>query len=695
MNAVDRALTNVEHQETPAEIDEPPVEAHQLGAGTDPKDTASPPPATVTQPATAPITRDRVVAPTAPTSHTPSTASDSSRRYEVDIGSLAPALHTHEQLAPIPKAPFASALVAAVLSDNDEWERKLAWIMPALAARDEGGSALCVLDQIARQPGAPPLGTLKSWFTHYNKYGVVGLQRKRRADAGKRRAMISAKWDATTKSLPPEERCAIVEEIELHIRSLYAAGAPGRRHVANLATRKLIDLTRAAGIEMTEPEALEVCCVPERFAYRWRAYQVVAIKRNDAKTFSDHYVPRIKRDRGSLKPMDWVAGDVHHSDLLYGRDDQSTATAKLIVWEDLATDRLFVTVVFLPPGRAIRQEDVIVSFIDMVQEWGMPSALYLDNGPEYGKAWTNLIKDALKCPAFTNHAIKIVVGSGIKRARPYNAQAKVIESLFSALERGPFAMLRGHIGGNRMKPKVPHVGKAPTPFRGSTDELRRQIETAIAYYNSTPSTADHLGGRSPRQAYEDHIAAGWRMTTIERHLLEAMVAEDITRLVDRGRISVSGIEYYSDELLAFSGQTVHVRMPKVGDRSRLAVLDDAGRVLFFVQKHQVFPFGDRSGAIEQARRARAMNESVAKLRAKTKPVDLPEEMQRVVAHQPPAVVAPVGGRVTLSRSIQAQAEARRSLPPPESIVDRASERQRRQIAALTRYDTSSGVIDDK
>jgi len=695
MNAVDCPLPNIEHQETRADIDKPHVEAHQLGTDTGPKDTASPPPATVTQPVTAPITRDRIVAPTAPTSETPSTASDDSRGYEVDIGSLAPALRTYEQLAPIDKSPFASALVAAVLSGTVDWQRKLAWIMPALAARDEGGSALRVLNQTARQPSAPPLGTLKSWFTHYAKYGVVALRRKRRADAGKRRAMISAKWDAATKSLPPEERYAIVEEIELHIRSLYAAGAPGRRQVANLATGKLIDLTRAAGIKMTQSEALDVCRVPERFTYRWRNYQLVAVKRNDAKTFADQHIPRIKRDRTSLKPMDWVAGDVHHSDLLYERDDQSTATAKLISWEDLATNRLFASVVFLPPGRAIRQEDVIVSFIDMVQEWGMPSALYLDNGPEYGTAWTSLIKEALNCPDFTNHAIKIAVGSGINRAGPYNAQAKVIESLFSVLERGPFVMLHGHIGGNRMKPKVAHVGKAPMPFRGSTDELRRQIETAIAYYNSTPSTADHLGGRSPRQAYEDHIAAGWRMTTIERHLLEAMVAEDITRRVDRGRISVSGIDYYADQLLDFSGQTIHLRMPKVGDRSRLAVLDDAGRVLFFVQKDQVFAFGDRSGASEQARRARVTNESVAKLRAKTKPVDLPEEMQRVVAHQPPAVVAPVGGRVTLSRSIQAQAEARRSLPPPESIVDRASERQRRQIAALTRYDTSSGVIDDK
>ena len=57
--------------------------------------------------------------------------------------------------------------------------------------------------------------------------------------------------------------------------------------------------------------------------------------------------------------------------------------------------------------------------------WGLPSALYLDNGSEY--RWADFVDDAMKLIArvtFTDDRDSRVV-----RARPYNAPAKAIEGI--------------------------------------------------------------------------------------------------------------------------------------------------------------------------------------------------------------------------------------------------------------------------
>lgn len=604
---------------------------------------------------------------------------DAGRGLQIDVYSLPPALVLKYQQAQQSMVPVgAPRFIGAADPKEPIWQKRLAMLQAAIAAYEEERPVLPALRAAAQRHGVS-VETARIWWKRYQKHGVAGLQRKQPSHKGQRSVFISKIWDAATASLSDEVRRQIAADLEKHVRSLYAAGAPSRRQVAQLATVHLVELTRAAGIELSDSEAPRICRVPPHFARRGRHCQLVAIKKHDAKRFFDRYTPRVKRDRSSLLPMEFVAGDVHHIDILYRRDDGSTATPKLITWADLATNRLFGSVVFLSKGKGVTQEQVISSFIEMTQAWGMPVRLYLDNGSEY--QWTEFVGDALKCAAFTGRDIKIEDG-GVTRARPYNAPAKVIESFFSSLERGPFAMLPGYIGGDRMASKVANVGNAPVPFAGSADELRRVLLNAIEYHNITPLEGTHLKGRSPRQAYEEQIAAGWMMTAIDRHVLQAVFAEDVHPRVDRGHVRVRGVDYYADRLLDFSGQRVHVRVPKSGDRSKLLVLDEGGNLLCFAEEVIPYDFHDRQGAREQGRRSRLMNEAVAARRAATTPVDLAAEMQRVVALQPPARVAPIGARITVSDNIEEQAAAISTFPTPEKRKQQKTDARRRRGDAL-------------
>ena len=95
--------------------------------------------------------------------------------------------------------------------------------------------------------------------------------------------------------------------------------------------------------------------------------------------------PRIKRMRGDLAPMQMVAGDVRHCDILILREDGSEATPKLVAFMDLATNRLFAHLFIVPKGEMIRREHVLGTMRAMFADpsWGVPIQFYFDNGGEF------------------------------------------------------------------------------------------------------------------------------------------------------------------------------------------------------------------------------------------------------------------------------------------------------------------------
>ncbi len=610
-------------------------------------------------------------------------------QYEVAVSSLPADLRLKwEQQNQHALATKVHSLVSN--ADDTLWQQRLALIRPVIEAHEQGQSVTHALEQIAAT-GVKSFTALRGYFRQYLEHGAGGLLRKRRADAGASRVLISGQWDAATKALPDEKRGEIVAAIELKIRSLYAAGAPGWRHVAALAQPHLAKLTRTAGVELTDETARTVCRLPRHFVRRRQDHKIIAIKYHDAKQFSDRFTPRIRRDRSHLRPMEWVAGDVHHFDILYRREDGSTATPKLIAWLDLATNRVTGSIVFLEKGAGVRQEDVIESYIDVTQHpaWGMSARLYLDNGGEY-QTWTEFAANAMRCAQFTGRDCK--VDPPVKRARAYNAQAKVIESQFSAFERGPIAMIPGYIGGQRMAAKTKNVGHAPEPFDGSPDDLVRAIAVAIEYYNRLPQRNRLLKDQSPVEAFNAKVAAGWRRTEIERHLLEVVFADDLAPMVRAGgAFTIKGREYRADALAPLVGQAVHVRVPKVGDKNRIAILSRDQRVLAIAEPVTIFEFGDKAGAREQRRQVIALNGQLAQLRDQTEPVDLVAEMRQAVGFMPGEVSAPADGRIRLAGGLHAEAKARKALPASKvtELSNRSIKQQRRvammrELAALER-----------
>ena len=94
-------------------------------------------------------------------------------------------------------------------------------------------------------------------------------------------------------------------------------------------------------------------------------------------------MPRIRRGLHPL-PMGLLIGDVHYVDLLV-EERAEPIRVRLIAWMDAASLFAWVTPVFLPKGKGIRQEDVAQSLAEVTlsPHGGIPQEYYLDNGSEY------------------------------------------------------------------------------------------------------------------------------------------------------------------------------------------------------------------------------------------------------------------------------------------------------------------------
>ena len=474
---------------------------------------------------------------------------------------------------------------------------------------------------------------------------VAVLGRTKRIDTGMKRTILSRQWDSTVRTDLTEAQMAdMAEKLRRHIRGLVAEGSGGKE-LRSFTAHRLADMTIAAGVKIARSDA--AFQLPDNVFKAERDYRQLYLYRKDRKAYEDTVRPRVKRTRQSLAPMAIVVGDVHPLDIVKLRDDGSEVYGKAIAWLDVATNRIWLDILFLQKGKGIRNADVIRSFIRMCAAWGCPSALYLDNGSEYNFA--PFVDDALKL--VQDIQMRGVNGndrvSRIVRARAYNAAAKPIEGIFGVLEGNYFSGLEGWVGGDRTRKKITNVGKPPAPFLGSEDDLRGQIEGCLKRYHHSPQKGS-LEGKSPIAAYQAGIDAGWQMTAIEEKSFRIAFSEEKVAIVKQGRIQHRGRLWSCDELTSYVGDRVTILVPKFEGWNRLPLKDADGNVFGFASPVREYGFLETEGAAASHRAAKA---NVAGLRAIAKKADSVSRAKEgaiVASALPDYPVAPIGATISLS-----------------------------------------------
>lgn len=563
--------------------------------------------------------------------------------------------------------PMPESFDSRISKEVAEWQWKFSVIAPALGFPKHSKGRGAVLADIAGKAHKTPDGktvtytvnTLREWLGRVEEGEHTTLARKRRKK-GLRRVIITREWDKAAPFPEPEKR-RIAVEIENYTRDLWRSGAPGWKKIDLFVSSKLWELSRAAGWENASREA---CSVGRHLVEKYRAWQLVAIKGNDAKRFADDFQPRIIRNKDGYKPGDVVIGDVHYMDVMKDHEGRDVH-ARMIAWYDLATNDIFTTIILLPKNRGVRQEDVAASFVEMVKEWGLPRTLYLDNGSEY--SWEEMMEGFRKltglvgnfhafvsddAPDEIRQAVEAAIrNKPITNANPYNAPAKQIEGYFGNFERGSLSMMVGYVAGDRMNKHTHKLGAKPKAFEGTEDEFRAQIKELEIFYRNTPQK----DGTSPNEKRTAFYAQGWKPYTATDEVFLFAFSKVVRLKMHTNGIEKDGAFYYSDAIIPYIGQTRDIHFAK-WDRSHLFLIDADGKYIA-IPKTQTYGQLDPAGAIEQGRRTGEMNKHLRALKDGTQKLDLMVEVTRHNATCPPPPPLPPGIQITLGDEAQAIAAA--------------------------------------
>lgn len=540
--------------------------------------------------------------------------------------------------------------------------------------------------------------TLYRWIEDFEKdnAGVFGLLRKESGKKGRPVTKVTSTWDKFFAAhIDEAEHDRIAEALTHYMRSLWGSGERGKRAVSEKATTWLIEESRKLRIVAFEALELgrpvknagtstqfELCFVNTRRAYAEKEYGLLAIKRKDNARWQDNYMPHILRDYSGYKPRDIVVGDVHPVDVMMTRPDGSTVYPKAISWLDIATNEVHMTFVLCEPGEGIKREHVAMAFEAMVQAWGLPKLLYLDNGSEYN--WTAMIDGFTRLSQmvqesggkFAMHDLddnqevaERVMSSreAVIRSLAYNAKGKPkIEGAFGNIEKVQFALIPGWTAGDRMSKKTHAKGKDPQAFSGKPEDFLRAASIELEWYHKRPQ-GGRLGDRSPNEALRDFIEDGWGKTVLgDDKVLKLAFAEEYTRVPQSGRISFKSrhneVRWYYGDALLNQHEAVTIRVPAWNPEFLFCFKGE--EFLCVAHPEQMFGVLDPRGAEEGGRRRKYFQREVTRMAKHSCLLDLVAETERHNKHMADTPEAPVAVTVNtdaLTRMRLAEEETRKML----------------------------------
>ncbi len=540
-------------------------------------------------------------------------------------------------------------------------------IMPAVRHFKYSKARVATVRHICEQgPYTLPSGKVRHFkeeglsklVRRYEEEGIQALLRKPRNDADSRRVMVSRVFDKQAP-FPNDVKQALGTEVTQFIADLLVGTNATMPMVQKMASAHLVEMCRAKGwAEAT----LENCEVGIGQVWKQKSLRKAGMRDMNAGEFAASMKPRIVRTRKGLRPMEVVMGDVHPVDILQKREDGSEATARMVTWMDIATNRVFYTLYLLDKGKGITQAHIAASFVQMVQAWGLPTILYLDNGSEY--SWREMMEGFAKLSlAYTNFRAFCMTSAEIDerlenaedpdtpendartvvRSIPHNPQGKAAaEGLFGVLERTVFRMIPGWIGGDRTNKRTHKVGAKPRAYEGSFQQFEAAIYAAMDYYHRN----EQKDGTSPNAKLAAHLKAGWTAVEVEYEVLMMAIAERKLYKVQTQGIEIAGAFYWHDAMANFAmmSETVMVYYAKWDPEKILFRTKTGSPMVAFRAKE--FGVVDKEGAIESARRISLMGRSVTQAKKGTRKVDGLAAMQSYTKLLPPAPVVPFGPKIT-------------------------------------------------
>lgn len=410
---------------------------------------------------------------------------------------------------------------------------------------------------------------------------------------------------------------------------------------------------------------------------------VITLARDGADKAKALY-PAQRRTRRKLRAMSLVNIDGHRFDVFVRKPGGVPFRPLLVGIQDIYSGKFVGWRLDETESRiAVR-----LAIGDMVEKFGIPDEMILDNGRAFASKWITggtATRFRFKVRDDEPDGLLTQLGVKIHWATPYHGQAKPIERAWQDfcenIARHPFCA-GAYTGPNPMAKPEDYGSRAI-----EWDAFKAAVDGMIAEHNArTGRRTETAQGQSFDEVFAASLADPAtivRWPTAEQRDLWLLMAEEITAQRGSGEIHLLGNRYWAPGLVEHAGRKVHVRFDPDDLTRDIKIYDRQGRFLLAASALGDVDFLDADAAHRTARLRSDFEKTQRKLR------DLhvtmkPEQLGELYAPTLKPETAPQKPAVTRMAPNKAKAKPADWTPDHEdgfgAVVDMLSQRGARRRA---------------
>lgn len=290
--------------------------------------------------------------------------------------------------------------------------------------------------------------------------------------------------------------------------------------------------------------------------------------------------PPQRRSRADLTAMQAVNMDGHRLDVFVRLHDGSITRLYLVALQDLYSGKFLAWRL----SESENKETVRLAIGDMVERYGIPDRITLDNGRAFSSKWISggtphryrfKIRDEDPSGLLTTLGIEPLF------TKPYSGQSKPIERAFRDLTEdiARHPLCAGAYTGNRPEAKPANYGERAVPLSEFIAHVDRQITEQNA---RSGRRGGNCRGRSFDQTFADSLADPGtvvRKASSAQRALWLLASEAYRARRPNGEIHLHGNRFWAPELVAYAGQKIVIRFDPDHLQRDLRVYDLANRLI--------------------------------------------------------------------------------------------------------------------
>jgi transposase InsO family protein len=309
--------------------------------------------------------------------------------------------------------------------------------------------------------------------------------------------------------------------------------------------------------------------------------KAAALLKRQGKDKARTLVPAQRRSRAHFHAMQAVNMDGHKIDVFVDVPwSKKPARFYLIGIQDLYSGLILSHRL----AEAETWEAVRLVIGGMVERYGIPETMYIDNGKAFASKWISgdaVQRFRFKVKPEDPRGLLTTLGINVHFTRPYAGQSKPIErawrDLAEAISKHPFCS--GAYTGNKPDAKPENYMTRAIPY----EEFRRHVAEQIEDHNEQLGRrAENCRGRSFLQTFEASMRAPAtivRQPTAAQSSLWLLASEAIKTKKGSGEIHYQGNRYWNVALNQYAGDKVVIRFDPDALHQPVKVYDLKSRLI--------------------------------------------------------------------------------------------------------------------